>query len=500
MRRPHIAASQATPEVDDKTSSGSPLPPALANLPPALRLAASPRRMERLSTQRGLGEPAAAPPAATTPEAVKPAAGRPTATAAATARSTAAVGPPASGPPGDTQVAAASPAAKVTPAAAAATTTDRGPDPTTAAAATPPAAVEVTSAAAAAPPAVAPARRTAPPPLLSPRPTGPIDSAAWQAPAAGAEVEAPRRRDAGASPTPPPASTPEVSWLATSPDDEAGTAWSHLPVADLEPQGSRLSGLAALGAAVTERVQAGRQRLTARLEARLSRRASRQTTAAATASAAAAVAEPAAPPRPQPAPPPPSPAQATQPATHAVVPLGRWWLAVACDAALVVAIGAAAASLEMIYIGGNWPDDAPTLLDAVALWLHAYPNCGRHAVAVMLVASVAHTAWGARSGQTLGRRCVGLLSVQADGAPPSWAWAMVRALLALFSALAFGAGYYWAIVDPQRRGWHDLLCQSAPRRQNDEAGRPPRQRPGTGVFPASLARLWPGGRQRDGGL
>lgn len=60
-------------------------------------------------------------------------------------------------------------------------------------------------------------------------------------------------------------------------------------------------------------------------------------------------------------------------------------------------------------------------------------------------------------GQTLGMLAFRLRLVAADGGRVGWRAALVRGAAALLSALPAGLGFWWALVDPERRCWHDRL-------------------------------------------
>lgn len=61
-------------------------------------------------------------------------------------------------------------------------------------------------------------------------------------------------------------------------------------------------------------------------------------------------------------------------------------------------------------------------------------------------------------GQTVGKRVLGLRVVDATGAPIGLGRAGVRMLGYLVSALPAYLGFAWVLLDPKRRGWHDLLA------------------------------------------
>ena len=60
-------------------------------------------------------------------------------------------------------------------------------------------------------------------------------------------------------------------------------------------------------------------------------------------------------------------------------------------------------------------------------------------------------------GQTLGLRAWRLRVQTTDGKAISWKQALVRYLAAALSWAALGAGFLWALVDPERRTWHDRI-------------------------------------------
>ncbi len=63
-----------------------------------------------------------------------------------------------------------------------------------------------------------------------------------------------------------------------------------------------------------------------------------------------------------------------------------------------------------------------------------------------------------RSGQTLGMRAWHIRLVAANGALVPWRRALLRFGAAWLSLLPAGLGYWWSLMDPQRRCWHDRLA------------------------------------------
>ncbi len=63
-----------------------------------------------------------------------------------------------------------------------------------------------------------------------------------------------------------------------------------------------------------------------------------------------------------------------------------------------------------------------------------------------------------RMGATPGKRLLKLKVVSLDGGPLDKGQRSTRAAVSLLSGYAGGFGYLWALFEPQRRGWHDLMA------------------------------------------
>ena len=62
------------------------------------------------------------------------------------------------------------------------------------------------------------------------------------------------------------------------------------------------------------------------------------------------------------------------------------------------------------------------------------------------------------SGQTLGKKLVGVKVVTDDGTPPGFFRALLRLLIGYWiSALIIFLGFLWVIWDANKQGWHDKI-------------------------------------------
>lgn len=93
---------------------------------------------------------------------------------------------------------------------------------------------------------------------------------------------------------------------------------------------------------------------------------------------------------------------------------------------------------------GTRQNIAPFSALQIALWLACWGVTGAYAV----------LSWR-RGGQTLGMRPWRLKVVAADGSAPTWHALFLRFVVATFSTLLAGLGFWWAWVDRERLTWHD---------------------------------------------
>ncbi len=66
----------------------------------------------------------------------------------------------------------------------------------------------------------------------------------------------------------------------------------------------------------------------------------------------------------------------------------------------------------------------------------------------------------AYSGQTIGKSIMGIKVVTVSDKPLGYLLSLVRWLGYQLSALPFFAGFLWAVLDVDKRSWHDILARS----------------------------------------
>ena len=68
--------------------------------------------------------------------------------------------------------------------------------------------------------------------------------------------------------------------------------------------------------------------------------------------------------------------------------------------------------------------------------------------------------WTRRSGQTPGKFALGIRVIKADGTALGDTDAVIRAIGYHVSAMLFGLGFVWALLDKNNQTWHDKLARS----------------------------------------
>jgi len=64
------------------------------------------------------------------------------------------------------------------------------------------------------------------------------------------------------------------------------------------------------------------------------------------------------------------------------------------------------------------------------------------------------------NGQTLGMQVWGIRIQNSDGRAIDLWQALLRFLIAIVSLLCLGMGYWWMLIDKQKRTWHDIYSES----------------------------------------
>jgi uncharacterized RDD family membrane protein YckC len=122
--------------------------------------------------------------------------------------------------------------------------------------------------------------------------------------------------------------------------------------------------------------------------------------------------------------------------------LGRRLLVIAYDGLIVTALLllATAVALPLEFLGQQALRDPWLTLYLGFVWFLYEAWCWR------------------RAGMTLGMRAWQVRLVTDDGGRLGWGRCLLRFLAGIVGAAALGAGLLWALVDAQKRCWHDLVA------------------------------------------
>ncbi len=72
-----------------------------------------------------------------------------------------------------------------------------------------------------------------------------------------------------------------------------------------------------------------------------------------------------------------------------------------------------------------------------------------------------YTLLPARTGQTLGKRLIGIRIVTVEQQRVSWKHVLLRHLVGYpLAGLFFTLGFLWLLWDPKQQGWHDKIAQT----------------------------------------
>ena len=123
----------------------------------------------------------------------------------------------------------------------------------------------------------------------------------------------------------------------------------------------------------------------------------------------------------------------------------RRLMAILYDSLVIIALLMLAAIPPVMLAGGSMPNTG------LRIAFQAY----------LLVVMFVFFGWfWVHGGQTIGMRAWRLRVVRLDGGSPGWRTSGVRFLGAWLSFLALGLGYAWALVDRERRTWHDRMSDT----------------------------------------
>ena len=141
----------------------------------------------------------------------------------------------------------------------------------------------------------------------------------------------------------------------------------------------------------------------------------------------------------------------------AVVSPWRLAWAWAVDLAALMLVVYLWSGIELLSAPNLWPADAGSVLEQLASLVSDHPASAWRTLGVSLLAGLSLMFVGTLYGQTPGRFLTKTTLVRVSGQPCTWQVAVARELAGLLSIAAFGAGFFWCVVDSKSRTWHDLF-------------------------------------------
>ena len=139
----------------------------------------------------------------------------------------------------------------------------------------------------------------------------------------------------------------------------------------------------------------------------------------------------------------------------------RIFLAWAIDAGILLLVGLLV-TLGEIYLSQN---ARPEISGGIANWLFVHLHPTIHGVIATIVTGCFYeTLVGRGRGLTVGRVLLGIRLKARKTNHLTRLRILIRSGLGCLSALCFGAGFFWALVDSHGRTWHDILCGTTLRR------------------------------------
>ncbi|BAW80452.1 RDD domain-containing protein [Candidatus Nitrosoglobus terrae] len=79
---------------------------------------------------------------------------------------------------------------------------------------------------------------------------------------------------------------------------------------------------------------------------------------------------------------------------------------------------------------------------------------------LLLIAFIFFGGFWTHGGQTLGMRAWHLKVQQPNGGTITWLQALFRFGLALISWVLLGAGFWWILIDKEKKAWHDRFSKT----------------------------------------
>ena len=129
------------------------------------------------------------------------------------------------------------------------------------------------------------------------------------------------------------------------------------------------------------------------------------------------------------------------------------------DLLVLIIVGIVAGLIRTLFVEQAFIRPSGNPLEWVINLVDAYPQGVRAAVTVALIYGIfSSLAFGLRGGRSPGRVTTQTILVSMAGRKLTLKRVALRTAMIPVSMLFCGAGFFWAILDPYHRTWHDLAA------------------------------------------
>lgn len=151
-----------------------------------------------------------------------------------------------------------------------------------------------------------------------------------------------------------------------------------------------------------------------------------------------------------------------------IAPLFLAWVGKSLDALLALLFAVMVVQMTHAFEMFTWQKASSSgMLDTVVSWMSLNSQAAVQVFFVAVGFGLLHNLVATFfQGQTIGRKLTNTFLIQHSGTPTHTGQAlsaktmMLRSIASMVSLVAFGAGFFWLLVDTRHRTWHDMFSKT----------------------------------------